>query len=383
MVGPVEQITHERDFKVLCDGLLRFVIGPLVQTYGASGADKGIDAEYRGEFAGAKGRWVFQYKFLSRFESPTRNRARLKALFCPNAGTSGEFDREGVAGSAGYVLLTNVPTSVSLAHALHDRWGRIKPRNRPFVIWDSSQLNGLLKGREYLARSWSGLPEARCRERLALPLWNWVERAVHRLADPEGNPLWPLVITESTRRVRRDDFSNPYETRQERGVSLDTRELGLVQTDPQYPFARRIAYPHAFGAMDEVDAALKSFVQLLERHLREVRETIMGRATQVRADVHEELLAVTAYAVLETRWGFPTQHSYGFNDGQFRVANYRIDCPDGVEPIVKALSREVPNGRPPEELVHARRRLSDAIITLRNRLWHVVELGIDADTGTE
>ena len=97
MIGIVEHISHERDFKVLCDGLLRFEVGTLVQTYGALGSDKGIDAEFNGEFAGIRGRWVFQYKFLSPHEAPARRRRRLKEIYCPKDPKAGEFLREGVA----------------------------------------------------------------------------------------------------------------------------------------------------------------------------------------------------------------------------------------------------------------------------------------------
>lgn len=75
--GTIETIEWERDFKVLCDGLLRFELGRLVQTFGSAGSDGGVDAEFCGEIDGESGRWVFQYKFRSPREALSKRRAWL------------------------------------------------------------------------------------------------------------------------------------------------------------------------------------------------------------------------------------------------------------------------------------------------------------------
>lgn len=115
----VNTILTPHDFKVACDGLLLHELGPMVQTYAASGPDGGVDAEFDGSLERIKGRWVFQYKFSSPSESDSERRRRLSRAYF---GRTSEFAKKGVKGAVGYVLVTNIPVTPNLKSKLAAAW---------------------------------------------------------------------------------------------------------------------------------------------------------------------------------------------------------------------------------------------------------------------
>ena len=381
MNGLVGTILHESEFKLLCDGLLRFAVSSLVQTYSASGRDDGIDADFIGTFGNVTGRWVFQFKFISPAEAPTRQRARIKAMYCGKRGTS-EFDRAGVAGAAGYVLLTNVPASVHLVRSLRQRWRqRVRGRRAPMVVWDLMQLNALLKGHEHLARSWSGVKEARCREHVVLPIWHWLERARPLLADAEGHPVWPITFVEVHERVRQDSFTTPFKLEQWRVQAIDKSELDYAMSDPQFEFARSVVYRNGFERFDDVVKALDNLASCVGHHIDEMVAVLGQRIPKLaELDVAQRRETTTwlATAVLEVRWGYPSVAWYSFRDDQFVIGGGRyMPCPREAEHELNALIH-VGRGVVPDGVRLARAALGREVQMLSAALWNAVEFGLDA-----
>src|SRR5688572_27207295 len=203
--GVIETIEYERDFKIACDGLLKFELGHLVQTFGSTGKDGGVDARFEGIIDAIPGKWIFQYKFRSPHEAIGRRRSWLSVLYISTAARKSEFDKDGVADADGYILLTNIPLTVSLVDKLAKEWQRRRPGGH-FCAWDPSRLNVLMKGREHLARSWTGLKEGRCRSAIVEPLYKWVEDAIAITGKWEGDPLWPLGIEHFQELTSRPTF---------------------------------------------------------------------------------------------------------------------------------------------------------------------------------
>lgn len=228
----VETILTERDFKVACDGLLLLELGPMVQTYAASGADGGIDAEFHGPIAANDGPWIFQYKFSSPSEGVTRRRTQLSRAFL---GPTSEFDKKGVKGASGYVLLTNVPVTPQLRSKLEAAW-IARRGTKAFVIWDPSRLNVLLKKHSHLARSWSGVREARCHEAIIQPLWGCLQELGQVAAAWSDAPLSPVDIVNTETKMPRPSF-NPgfeWEYRVQLGRSQCVAALFAVISQPHF-----------------------------------------------------------------------------------------------------------------------------------------------------
>ncbi len=378
----VELINHEREFKVLCDGLLRFELGPFIQTYAGSGADGGIDADYIGTIDGRHGRWVFQYKFRSPQAGVRAQRAWLLRLY---EAAKGEFDKAGVQGAVGYVLMTNVPMTAGSVAKLRQAWAA-RFGDAPFVVWDPSQLDPMLKGREHLARSWTGEPEARCREVLAAPLWAWLLEARQRTAAWHNWPLWPLDVAHTQEQVPDGTFRVGFTFRHGYAVEPSTRALDDVARDPQFPFASGTAYPRALEPLRKLRQAIDVLNRAVQRHVEDVELEIVERLPRMTAiepvEAGQEVVTVLAFCVLESRWGFSTFAARSITEsGLFMRGTSRIyDGPElaGAAVVVESMAQDGEHGNVPNDVVRARTAVAMLVEEWWRRLWYVVELGIDA-----
>lgn len=377
-VGGVDGIVHERDFKVLCDGLLRFELGPCVQTFASAGADQGVDAEFIGTFGGIDGRWVFQYKFRAPSESLSRRRDWLRTRFSDGAKRRSEFRRPGVEGADAYVLVTNIPVTVQLVRTLSESLSACGLHKTRLLVWDPSRLNALMKGREHLARSWSGIKERRCRERIVLPMWRWLERAVGQVGAPTN--LWPLTTGTASERVRKGSFNDSWDWRYWLTTAVDDDLLRSAMRDPQWEFARHVAYPHALEPLEEVVRSGEVLVEIQREKIEDERNALELACPDVQRAEPEGLSTWLAYAVLEVRWGLPGSGTHRVLDGRVSLFG-RSDfaAPSGLADILEVRVRQGRAGAPPSEVVEARERFSRAVVRAWNALWYVVELGIDAE----
>lgn len=381
----VETIHHERDFKVLCDGLLRFELGQLVQTYGSAGPDGGVDAEFKGTIDGIKGRWVFQYKFRSPIEAVSRRRSWLVGCYTAPNCRRAEFDKPGVADADGYVLLTNTPVTVGLVRRLADAWSTRKP-NAPFCVWDPSRLNALMKGREHLARSWTGAREAHCRSVVIAPLWSWIEGALSVTTEWQSDPLWPLALEGYDERKPRPAFNQSFAVRH--GIRILPRlgELAAAKHHPVFRYAVSIAYPNAFEPFHAVGRAVESLSNAVMQEVVGLQQELLHRLPQLgqlRGEDPQEVSLALAYCVLEARWGFPARGLHSIRSGKLIVNGTLFACNeavlDGAEPMLDELVAAVQRGVVPEMVAIARAKVEEVISSWAERMYEVVTFGIDAD----
>jgi len=378
----IDLIQHEHDFKVTCDGLLRFELGQLVQTYASRGADTGIDAEFVGAIDGVTGRWVFQYKFRSPSEALSARRTWLARRF---VGTKSEFDKDGVKGADGYILVTNVPVTVSMVRKLTTAWRKARRGKAPLCVWDPSRLNVMLKGREHLARSWNGQKEARCQQVIVLPAWQWLQSTLAVAANWVNDPLWPLRVESYQWPEPLGAFHNNFAWKY--GMRIVPRDAALrsIQADPQFSYAFTIAFPRALELLTAVRQAVDALAQAVLREIDALRDSIVSRLPQLEqleAERRPEVARVLAYCVLENRWGFAMRGLHYFTEGQL-VVNAQFLAWQGtrldIEGRLDDLVREAPHGNVPEGVVARRAKLAALLQEWWSRLWYVVELGIDAE----
>lgn len=383
--SPVEGIAHEREFKLLCDGLLPFEFGALVQTFAGSGRDDGVDAEFIGAIDGVEGRWVFQYKFAAPSGGLRDRRNAVEGCF---TGKKSEFDKAGVNGCAGYVLLTNVPLTHGMFKRLKEAWAADSARAKGrFAVWDPSRLNGLLKGREYLARSWSGAKEARCRQAIVEPLWRWTCSATRTAADWTGYPLWPLTMVSVQRRRLTPTFNAGFEWDYGMEVTCLSGELDEVMSDPQYALAAGVVYPRALAPVQRVRAALDALAVVLRDELEQMLPSVVAHLPLLASikDVvqREKVAACLSFCLLELGWGVPANGLHSVRGGRFLFAArwvvYEGEELKEIEPELDALVAARRAIAVPGAVVRAREQLAEAVDDLWRRLWYVVELGIDAD----
>jgi len=373
----IARIAAEPEFKSLCDALLRLDISPLVQTYAGRGRDGGIDAEYVGEIDGRRGRWIFQYKHRHPSIEPNKARAQVRSKLMGSGGREGEFRRVRQHTPCGYILLTNIEATPAWAEQLRESWRNLHG-DTPFLVWDRSALDAMIVGREYLARSRSGILEQACRAQVVRPAWDWLGRAEKTLQEQQ-EPLWPVVIHRTKRAVHRPSFTDPFEW-------VHSWELRLEDTSswrehPLYLHASEVAFPHSFRAflrlLSYVSALFDSasaVVRRLENDFRERSEWSLG----VELPEEGALLAL-AYAVAENAWGIPRSLSRVSSDS-VSVRGVQIYSGKSASGIGDTLDRMVVHHRkagPPAALLQARAQALPLICSARNQLWYAAELGID------
>lgn len=380
--GSIDTIQWDRDFKVLCDGLLRFELGKLVQTFGSDGSDGGVDAEFNGRIDGVAGRWVFQYKFRSTKEAVSKRRSWLTQRY---VGPKSEFDKEGVKAASGYILLTNVPVTPGIVAKLKKEW-RNRKHKGPLCVWDPSQLNAMMKGREHLARSWSGAKEARCLQMIIVPLWEWLQGAYAVSLDWMQDPLWPLDIISYQYPSPVSSFNQNF--RWDYGLRLEPRvsQLEHVGSDPQFEYAASIVYPRALTPLNEVRGAIDALARAVLHHIEAVRDELAQHLPQLalikdQRERDESTLAL-AYCLLENRWGFPMRGLHSVRDGHLIISGRRHAWQEqipGIEQVLDNLLTAVPHGLVDRDVVDARTRVAERLNEWWQLLWQVVSFGIDAE----
>jgi hypothetical protein len=384
MTAPiVETIQHHREFKTLCDGLLRFELGQLIQTYGSDGSDGGVDAEFKGMIDGISGRWVFQYKFRSPRDSISRRRAWLSQCYRSHGKRKSEFDKDGVAAADGYILLTNVPVTVALVDKLSDEW-RARQHQGPVCVWDPSRLDALLKVRPYLARSWNGVKEAYCRDHIVLPIWQWLDEASATTANWQHDPLWPLEIKGRQSPFPVRSFSHSFAVRY--GVQIVARSGPLLEArvNPQFQYASAIAYPRAMQPFKATLDALRTLSKALGTCIDSLASEMLERMPQLqnlKDASRPEIAAALAYCVLGSRWGFP-RFSADIVDGKLMIGTlWASEEPvlAGIKPLLDELVGDAPRKSLDSAVVAARAEVTQCIQDWWMRLWYVSTFHLDAE----
>ncbi|HEY1697915.1 MAG TPA: hypothetical protein VGG39_37405 [Polyangiaceae bacterium] len=373
-----------REFKILCDGLLRAEMGSLVQTFASDGTDGGIDAQYRGTLDGILGRWVFQYKFRSPDTSTRAARVWLKSRYVRD--DKSEFDKDGVRGANGYILLTNISVTVSLVEKLAQAWKQREPAGA-FCVWDPSRLNVLLKDNEHLARSWSGAKEAHCWRAIVSPLWQWLHDHVPIHAAWIRDPMWPWLVRSHQQSRSLGTFRLSVEPTFVFDLLRHDQILDAVRADPQFPYASTIVYPRAMGSFRLVRRAVNSLAEAVATEIQQLRDELLGHLPQLAEIADEarraEVARLLSFCVLEGRWGFPARGLHDIRDGILWVNGVESLPNVNLEGALPFLNELVgswqPHGAVPPRVRAARNAVVKALRRWRESLWFAFELGIDAE----
>jgi len=381
----IDTIEYERDFKVLCDGLLRFELGALLQTFGSDGSDGGVDAQFDGAIEGIPGRWVFQYKFRSPKEAISRRRSWLQQRYVGSKGKPSEFDKKGVKGADGYILLTNIPITAAAVRSLTSEW-RKREHDGRFCVWDPSRLDALLKGHEHLARSWSGAKEAHCLQAVIIPLWQWLQAAQAATLNWKFDPLWPLEVQPHQRPVTTGAFHKSIGWTHGLSIVPRTGALHHARSDPQFHYASTIVYRRALQPLQAVLAAVEALGHAILLPVDALRDELVERLPQLqqlRDVARAEATRALAYCVLENRWGFPMRGLHSIRDGKLLVHGqyYAWNEPaiSDIEGALDGLVRAAPHGEVDAAVTTARVAVEALVQDWWRLLWPVVFFGIDAE----
>ena len=105
-------IKSPKEFERFCNLFLKKEVSSFVTVYGAEGRDKGIDAEYNGDYTDRNGnkrsgRFIFQYKFFDPTKDKKYARETLIRAMEGTKNKKGELEKANEATCDHYVLMTN------------------------------------------------------------------------------------------------------------------------------------------------------------------------------------------------------------------------------------------------------------------------------------
>ena len=134
-----DYIKSVEDFNRFCNLFLKKEVSSFVKVYDAAGPDRGIDADYTGDYKEKKGTWIFQYKFFD----PTMDKARARRNFLSTViggkRKNGELDKADALQCDHYVLMTNTLLTAGNKRKIEDAKGE---RGYTFSLtcWDAEDL---------------------------------------------------------------------------------------------------------------------------------------------------------------------------------------------------------------------------------------------------
>ena len=137
-------IESPKDFERFCNLFLKKEVSSFVTVYGAEGRDKGIDAEYNGDYTeknGNKrsGRWIFQYKFFDPTKDKNYARRTLIRAMEGTKSKKGELEKANDANCDHYVLMTNTLLTKGNISKIEDAKNE-KGYTFSLTCWDAENL---------------------------------------------------------------------------------------------------------------------------------------------------------------------------------------------------------------------------------------------------
>lgn len=134
-----DYIKTTEDFNRFCNLFLKKEVSSFVKVYDAAGPDRGIDADYTGDYKGKEGTWIFQYKFFD----PTMDKARARSNFLSTVIGSkrknGELDKADALQCDHYVLITNTLLTAGNKHKIETVKDE-KGYTFSLTYWDAEDL---------------------------------------------------------------------------------------------------------------------------------------------------------------------------------------------------------------------------------------------------
>ncbi len=380
----IGHLRHPHEFKRLCDGLLRIELGPLTQTFAASGRDGGVDAEFVGTYGGISGRWTCQYKYVDPTSDPNAARQRLTKLFDPRPPGESEFAKVKPRAPAAYLLVTTAPATTHLIDRLTARCAADLPGCR-LVIWDPSALECLLQGREFLARALDSHVENVAREQVLQPVVNEVEELWAIVGTPGRVPLWPLSCNrvDATQAVYTFSGNRKPGTRWSWLDSSRLHTLAGARSHPLYDYTARVRYPKAFRLLTRLLSAagtLRNAVaaELASAHAVWTADT--GPLGKLTAGERETLGTLGLYTVLANAWG--AAEKYCNTEGSaIKIDGDIVYSGQHQAEVLRLLETELTrraSAGPPAAIASGRRLVERHLAAARTALWYPWHLWLDS-----
>ncbi|RKU16431.1 hypothetical protein C6503_12445 [Candidatus Poribacteria bacterium] len=147
-----DYIKSKEDFDRFCNLFLKKEVSSFVKVYDAAGPDRGIDADYTGDYKEKEGTWIFQYKFFD----PTMDKARARSNFLSTViggkRKNGELDKADALQCDHYVLMTNTLLTAGNKRKIEDAKNE-KGYTFSLTCWDAEDLITMTDEFPYLLNS--------------------------------------------------------------------------------------------------------------------------------------------------------------------------------------------------------------------------------------
>ena len=152
-------IKSEEDFNRFCNLFLKKEVSSFVKVYDAAGPDRGIDADYTGDYKEKKGTWIFQYKFFDPTMDKGRARSQLISKMKGGKRKKGELDKAHALQCDHYVLMTSTWLTAGNKRKIEDAKNE-KDYTFSLTCWDAEDLITMTNEFPYLLNSFrdSDLP---------------------------------------------------------------------------------------------------------------------------------------------------------------------------------------------------------------------------------
>ncbi|MCB9780526.1 MAG: hypothetical protein H6742_18310 [Alphaproteobacteria bacterium] len=390
----LKEIRQEREFKAVCDGILRHEFGVFLLTYAGEGKDGGVDAEYFGERDGLSGRWIFQYKFVAPWTDQSRARSTLIKRYRGSRTRKSEFEKVSDKGCVAYVLLTNVPMTPRYVDELRRLAAAVLPAAR-LAVWDASALAVLLRGREHLGTNLDSAKYEVAQRDVVEPVWAWLDWAQRHAHEVHRYPLWPGELRYERFLRSGGGLAGPVQDFSHWVVDTDTNaeSVGDSIENPMFDYARRCLWPRAFERWDVMVAAMERAGTVVDEVVRaEAKEMLKDQRLLgwVPAPIGRELAVPLAYSCLEAAWGVPENRVYvnsqTHSPPALMVRGRYVWADDAVVELGRRLDQHVEGARArgmPAELRRARTLATKEVDGLLEAMWWPRNVGGDTPSGED
>ncbi len=147
-----DYIKSEEDFNRFCNLFLKKEVSSFVKVYDAAGPDRGIDADYTGNYKEKEGTWIFQYKFFDPTMDKARARRNLLSTVIGSKRRNGELDKANALQCDHYVLITSTLLTAGNKRKIEDAKNE-KGYNFSLTCWDAEDLITMTDEFPYLLNS--------------------------------------------------------------------------------------------------------------------------------------------------------------------------------------------------------------------------------------
>lgn len=147
-----DYIQSVEDFNRFCNLFLKKEVSSFVKVYDAAGPDRGIDADYTGDYKEKEGTWIFQYKFFDTTMDKARARRNFLSTVIGGKRKNGELDKAHALQCDHYVLMTSTLLTAGNKRKIEDAKSE-KGYTFSLTCWDAEDLITMTDAFPYLLNS--------------------------------------------------------------------------------------------------------------------------------------------------------------------------------------------------------------------------------------